>query len=256
MDESKKLLINADDFGWDQETATATIALFEKGALTSATLMTGMPASALAMEYARDNRNRFSFGLHFNLVDGHAPMGSLSASLVDANGGFRASRVQRMRALLRLLDRRALADEFECQLRALLDYGVNVTHIDSHGHLHKFPHVIQSIAPVMRQYGVRRVRLPQTLYFRKKIPRALINRYCRSAFDGYATTDNFCAIDEHREGWFERLLAVLPGGVTELAVHPGVIDSWRSIETAPLQDARFHGWLQSHSTALVSYNDI
>jgi len=253
---SKKLLINADDFGLDHDTATATISLFEKGALTGATLMTGMPASSLAMDFARENRSRFSFGLHFNLVDAHTPISPSPASLVDAGGRFRTSREQRIRALLHLLDRRALADEFECQLRALLDHGVQVTHIDSHGHLHKYPGVLQAIGPVMLEYGIKRIRLPQTLYFRKKMLRSLINRYCMGGFDHFVTTDHLCAVDEHREGWFERLLAVLPDGVTELAVHPGFIEPWRAIETAPLQDARFHTLLQSYSAQLARYSDI
>ncbi|WNV03190.1 ChbG/HpnK family deacetylase [Candidatus Methylospira mobilis] len=253
---ARKLLINADDFGFDHDTAAATVALFEKGALTSATIMTGMPASLHAMEYARENGSRFSFGLHFNLVDAHAPMSSSTASLVDADGLFRSSREQRIRALFNLLDSRALADEFECQLRALLDNGVRVTHIDSHGHLHKFPRVVRAIAPVMSKYGIKRIRLPQTLYFRRKMARSLINRYCRSEFDGFETTDNLWAVDEHRAGWFERLLAALPDGVTELAVHPGSIEPWRRIESAPLLDERFHALLKTHATQLVDYREI
>jgi chitin disaccharide deacetylase len=252
----KKLLINADDFGFDHDTAAITISLFEKGALTSATLMTGMPATSRAMDYAKENSNRFSFGLHFNLVDAHTPLSSKPASLVDAGGRFRNSRAQRIRAMLNLLDSRALADEFECQLRALLDYGVRVTHIDSHGHLHKYPCVLEAIAPVMFKYGIKRVRLPQTLYFRKKMLRALINRYCRSGFGGFETTNHLWAVDEHRTGWFEQLLAGLPDGVTELAVHPGSVEPWRSIESAPLQDERFHSMLRSYSAQLVSYHDI
>jgi len=253
---SKKLLINADDFGFDHDTAAATIALFEKGALTSSTIMTGMPASIQALDYARDNGARFSFGLHFNLVDAHAPMSSRPGTLVDEGGLFRNSREQRIRALFNLLDSRALADEFECQLRVLLDHGVQVTHIDSHGHLHKFPSVIRAIAPVMSRYGIKRVRLPQTLYCRKKLARSLINRYCRSEFDGFETSDNLWAVDEHRAGWFERMLAALPEGVTELAVHPGSIEPWRCIESAPLQDERFHALLKTHATRLVDYREI
>ena len=39
-----QLVVNADDFGQSDDTVDATIECFEAGALTSATLMAGMPA--------------------------------------------------------------------------------------------------------------------------------------------------------------------------------------------------------------------
>lgn len=49
----KKLIINADDFGFDAHTVEWTIKGFERGALTSATIMAGMPATDLAISFAK-----------------------------------------------------------------------------------------------------------------------------------------------------------------------------------------------------------
>ena len=46
----RKLIINADDFGLDEETVEWTIKGFELGKLTSATIMAGMPETARAVE--------------------------------------------------------------------------------------------------------------------------------------------------------------------------------------------------------------
>ncbi|MGZ3240173.1 MAG: ChbG/HpnK family deacetylase, partial [Burkholderiaceae bacterium] len=48
----KQLIINADDFGWDIDSCKATIDCMETGSVTSATIMTGRPATDMACEYA------------------------------------------------------------------------------------------------------------------------------------------------------------------------------------------------------------
>ena len=68
FDSMRKLIINADDFGLDEHTVEWTIKGFDCGALTSATIMAGMPATELAVEYAK-RHPKFSFGVHFYLVD-------------------------------------------------------------------------------------------------------------------------------------------------------------------------------------------
>ena len=64
----RKLIVNADDFGLNDHTVEWTIKGFECGALTSATIMAGMPATDKAVAYAKDHP-QFSFGVHFYLVD-------------------------------------------------------------------------------------------------------------------------------------------------------------------------------------------
>lgn len=49
----KKLIVNADDFGLDDETVDWTIKGFEAGKITSATVMAGMPATGRVVEYAK-----------------------------------------------------------------------------------------------------------------------------------------------------------------------------------------------------------
>ena len=60
----RKLVINADDFGLSDHTVEYTIKGFECGALTSATIMAGLPATAKAVEFAKAHP-QFSFGVHF-----------------------------------------------------------------------------------------------------------------------------------------------------------------------------------------------
>src|SRR5262245_10765535 len=93
MSQTPRVILNADDFGYSEDTVAATIACFERGSLTSATIMPRMPATAGAIAYARANP-RFSFGAHLTWVgDGgglERPVldpGRLPG-LVDAQGCF------------------------------------------------------------------------------------------------------------------------------------------------------------------------
>jgi hypothetical protein len=226
----KKLIINADDFGWDAETAGATIALIERGWVTSATIMTGRQASELAMDYARSASRGVSFGLHFNIVDGQAPCSSSPGSLLGADGCFRPSHSQRLRALFGRLRPGDNAAELRAQLSVLRDHGVRIGHLDSHGHLHKFPAVARAIRQVIEEFGIKKVRRPQNLY-RSRSVRDMLDYYCALRFPAYITTDHLCMPDGVDSQWLRDLSTFLPEGITEMGIHPGRVDGWRRRET-------------------------
>jgi len=116
----KGVIINADDFGYDDDTFRATVALSDAGLLTSATILAGRPATAEACAYARENRDRFSFGLHFNIVEGWRPK-SAASTLCRKDGSLFPARVQRARAKIKeqLLD----CCHFQCDYAGrIIDY--------------------------------------------------------------------------------------------------------------------------------------
>ena len=135
-----RVVTNADDFGASDETVRATIASFGLGALTSATIMTAMPATEAALEFAR-GRPDLSFGVHLALVgDGHErPLSDPERvpGLVDENGFLLATDVVRRRALRGALPVGELEVEIEQQLAVLRDAGIPISHVDSHRHVHK-----------------------------------------------------------------------------------------------------------------------
>ena len=253
----RSLLINADDFGYNDDVTDSTIDLFERGAIRSATIMVGMPASQRAIAYARAQGRRFSFGLHFNIVDGMRPRSTAPSTLLDAAGQFRMSPVQRRSAASFRLARRDIEAELEAQLAELRRAGVDISHIDSHGHLHKFPVVALALRRVMRRHGMRRVRLPQTLYETATPGQRLLNLCCRPFFAGLSHPANTYLVSDHSDpAWFDRMLLSLPAGVTELAVHPGWGAEWLRMETAPLRDAGLGAKLAAQRVELVSYWDL
>ena len=51
------IIINADDFGFSENTVEATIKLFELKAISSATIMLSMPGTEFAIDYAKKIHN-------------------------------------------------------------------------------------------------------------------------------------------------------------------------------------------------------
>ena len=62
-----RVVLNADDFGRCPDTVAATIECFTRGALTSASFMVHMPATAQALAFARAHPE-FSYGVHLTFV--------------------------------------------------------------------------------------------------------------------------------------------------------------------------------------------
>ena len=251
----KRLIVNADDLGWDDDTLETTIELIERGWVTSATIMTGRPASSRALDYAKRAGKFVSFGLHFNIVDGHLALNSTRNSLVDNQGCFRPSHRQRLAALFSRLNAADIAQELRAQLFVLQQAGVAISHVDSHGHLHKFPAIAHAMLAVLKEFGITKMRRAQDTYRHRSIT-DVIDAYCAWRFPKTAiTTDHFYALDHIHEDWFENLPNVLRPGVTEISVHPGRSEEWRQFECAPLQK-RGPEDIRALGVTLMTYYDL
>lgn len=255
----KYLVINADDFGWDEDTARCTIDLFERGMITSASIMTDRPATMMALDYAKKNQHRFSFGLHFNLVDGHPAVSRpLPRSLIENNSDlFPSSKIQRLRALTFRFKPAEIIRELNAQLNILKSSGINVVHVDSHGNMHKIPQVILSMRQTLKAQGIKHVRIPQNLFENKNIGKRLWNLGFASGFLGLPRSHYFYMLQSHTNAnWFHDLLNVLSNGVTELGIHPGSVELWRQFETAPFLQEEIKTLLSKKGIQLKNFSNI
>ncbi len=126
---SKYLIINADDFGYNEQQTTAICELLKKGLITSTSFLSVTPYSETAAEIAK--QEGFSVGVHLtiNSDNGTAPWKSLSnsPSLCDENG-LRLDQ----RKITFSAKRSEVAAELEAQYNFLVSRGVTVDHADNH----------------------------------------------------------------------------------------------------------------------------
>lgn len=236
--------MNADDFGYSDDTVAATIAAFESGLLTSATIMARMPASAAAIDYARSRTDR-SFGVHLTFV-GRGDEAAVERPeriphLAYPDGRLRTARQVRLAALLGRIPVAEISAEVEAQIRVVASAGVGISHVDSHRHLHKFAPFREALRQTLPRFGIRRVRAVQDVFLRPPLrsPTFWLGRRWQSRLSReFPTTDHFymptSAGDEDWERVAERL-PLLGGATLEVGVHPGEREAWRRSELRGLR---------------------
>lgn len=235
----KKIIVNADDFGLNDHTVEWTIKGFECGALTSATLMAGMPATERAVAYAKDHP-QFSFGVHFYLVD-EAPMcmpDEIPSMIDPKTGKLWPTRKFILRNFMGLIRVEDLKREMRAQFLSIKDAGVPISHVDGHGHNHRLPQSIKALAELKDELGFGKVRRCQDLAVvggKLGLLSRAINGPMQKRLDkaGFKTTDHFLMNAGHSSDpkWFSKALESLPEGITEIGVHPGADEEWRRIDT-------------------------
>ena len=252
----QKLIVNADDFGFDDETVDWTIKGFELGKITSATVMAGMTATARAVEYAKSHP-QFSFGVHLCLVDGK-PISDPTKipSMIDPRTGkLWTTRQFIIRNFLGLVKVEDIKTEMKAQIESLKAMGLKISHVDGHGHNHRLPQSIRALQELQAEGVIGdKVRRCQNLYFGKPgLLGRLINGPMQKRLDqSFKMTDYFLMTAGHTqdEKWFSKAVANLPDGVTEIGIHPGKTEEWRRIDCEDCLSCDLLG------VALTNFNDI
>ncbi len=260
----REIIINADDFGHDDDSTLATIECFMAGALTSATIMPKMPATHIAIKFARENPQH-SYGVHLTFVRDTVETSvadpRLIPALVHEDGSFRASDELRLRALFGALPVEQIRIEIAAQIERIMDSGISISHVDSHGHLHKFKPFVQALKEALPKYGLLRVRNVQNQYTRRplKSPTYWLGPYWRRRImDNFLTTAHFFMSTNSQDfQWVEKILDRELDGALEVGVHPGSPqhpETWRNHEReaclALAAEAR------KREISLISWKDI
>lgn len=232
----KTLIINADDFGLDDETVDWTIKGFETGKITSATIMAGMPATERAVEYAKAHP-QFSFGVHLCLVD-EKPMSDPAKipSMIDPKTGkLWATRQFIIRNFLGVVKVADIKTEMKAQIESLKAMGLVISHVDGHGHNHRLPQSIKALRELQLGGEIGdKVRRCQNLFVGKP---GLLSRVINAPMQkrlnkSFKMTNHFLMTAGHTQDvkWFSQALKMLPDGITEIGIHPGKTEEWRRID--------------------------
>jgi hopanoid biosynthesis associated protein HpnK len=156
----KELIINADDFGLSSGANRGIVQAWQRGILTSASLMVGGAAFEEAVTLAKENPG-LQVGLHLTLVQGRGVLqGQGLPALVDANGDFGNDPVLAgMRYFFLKPLRKKLYAEIEAQIVKCRDTGLDLSHIDGHLNIHMHPVVFDILCELMPKHGIASFRL-------------------------------------------------------------------------------------------------
>lgn len=233
MREKRYLIVNADDFGQSRGVNAGIMEAFQRGILTSTSLMVRWPAVSEALEYWRTDTS-LSLGLHIDLGEWAYRDGEWIAryQVVD------------------LEDPDEVSAEIERQVARFLEIvGAAPTHIDSHQHVHLKPIVREAAMAAAQRFGVplRRCMLGVNYY----------GAYYEQGAEGAPMHANI-----ELPGLMQTLRKLSPG-VTELACHPGLFDDLdttylneRALEVRTLCDPHIENTLRDENIELCSFTQI
>jgi predicted glycoside hydrolase/deacetylase ChbG (UPF0249 family) len=154
----RKLIVNADDFGFNKEITDGIIECHRTGCVTSTTLMANMSAAQYAVSLSKQYVD-LSVGVHLNLTLGPSILPQRDIpSLVDKDGKFHVYSVFRKKLLSGEISLCDIRKEFSAQIQKAIDFGLLPTHLDSHHNITVFPRVNKALLMVARQFDIRRQR--------------------------------------------------------------------------------------------------
>jgi predicted glycoside hydrolase/deacetylase ChbG (UPF0249 family) len=221
----KRLVVNADDFGFAHDVNAGIVDAHTGGILTATTLMANGSAFNDAVRLAHDH-SALDVGVHLVLVGGDSLLTGLPLP---------GTVNELMHAIVR--KRIRPYNELKPQVERIVRAGIRPTHLDTHKHTHLIPPVLSAVARLSQEFGIPWVRRPFDFPLsgggsapwsvrllskcmhglRMQFHAVLSRRGCRVTdhFAGFQLTGRFRAAE------LVALIRRLPDGITEFMCHPG-----------------------------------
>ena len=285
----RRLIINADDFGFTSGVNRAIIEAHSSGVVTSSTLMANGAAFAEAVQLAKA-APELSIGCHVVLIDGEPVLRPDEIPSLTNSGRFRDGlKTFCARALAGRMNDGEIFAEAIAQISKLQSAGISVSHFDTHKHTHLFPRILRPLLRAAKERGIRAVRNPfgprlplrssQLLqrpslwrrFAQLRILGTFATQFSRAvALHGLATTSGTLGIEVTGvldESLFHAIAASIPAGTWEFVCHPGYNDAdlqrastrlrgSREIELRVLTLPAAREILDKHEIQLISYRDL
>jgi chitin disaccharide deacetylase len=182
----KKLIINADDFGYSRAVNYGIIDCFQYGVLTSTTMMPNMPGAEHAAVLAKAHKD-LGVGIHLVLTCGK-PLLTTHNTIVDNNGLFRNLAFYQGAYTI---DADEVEAEWEAQIERFLSFGLTPTHLDSHHHINMYNEIDDVFLWLAKKYDLpvrHNMQLPErqtsTDKFELSLEKALANEEALLAIFG------------------------------------------------------------------------
>jgi hopanoid biosynthesis associated protein HpnK len=278
---ARKLIVNADDFGLSEKVNEGIVQAHRNGVVTSASII----ANGVAFEHAVElchSTPTLDVGVHLTLVE-EKPLSDKRdiPSLVDKSGCFYHHAMAFIqRYLLSHISFDEVRYELDLQVRKVLASGIEVSHLDSHQHIHILPRISRIVGKLAKKYNIPAVRYPRerlkSYMFKQKdscskiLKLLVLNTFCAfSDVRGAKHPDHFVGVffaGRLNKKNLQRVIENLPiDGICELVCHPGLHDPegkyqhwhyhWQEEHDA-LTDREIKDLLGRNGINLMSYREL
>jgi predicted glycoside hydrolase/deacetylase ChbG (UPF0249 family) len=226
----KKLIINADDFGYREGVNKGIVYAYQNGVVSSASLFVEREGTDEAVRLARENPG-LGLGLHLDL-DGFFD--------VDHHQGVVLGWATPQP------DLEAVRREARRQIDKYSSFGFTADHLDSHHHAHLHPEVFPLVCALAQEY-----RIPVVRYVQKVLPESQPPELMKNVLARY----NRKYVDHFIEGWYWGNVDE-NYQVAELMTHPGYGELWREAELAHCCQPQLKQYFKDQKIDLLRFSDI
>lgn len=226
---TRKLIVNADDFGYTSSVNKGIIEAYKNGIVTSTSLMVKREAAKEAAKLAKENPG-LGVGFHFELTQ--------EQNMI----------LHQLKKALNILQLERTKEEFYRQLEMFKKLMSSMpTHIDGHHHVHKLPGILPFLLEFSQKY---------------KIPLRAVGKI---NFIDTFSTDPKDTQSRSVEN-LTKILKTLPDGISELMTHPSYnseelrrissLNFEREIELQTLTLPEIKKVTKEENVQLISWRDV
>lgn len=281
---TKKLIINADDFGRTRGVSAGILRAHTAGIVTSTTAMMNMPGVAADLLKAKAEAPNLGLGVHLTFSAGRPLLPTeWVSSLIDEHGKFLSQ------AAITSDPTRVDVDELKSELKAQIKTFKNATghmpdHLDAHHFVHVIPHLFAAYLDLADEFNLP-IRIPfprdEAALNSDPLPRVIGNVPAEVvktmvqadwellAVQPARSTDrcfvNFYGDNVSIAGLL-KILDEVPDGVSEIMTHPGIADDMlkeasayhiqRETELSILTDPKVKARIQELGIELITFGAL
>jgi|GEM_PF-2428354 len=230
----RRLIINAANFGLNTAVNRAVIEAFQKGVLTSASLLVDRPATEEAISMAKDNE-KLGIGVQLSLSE---------FLYVNKDRGVATFYWDDSVPIKKIID------SVRGQMEKALSAGLHIDHVNSSWDIHLRPELIYIICSICAEYNIKRIRF--------------YNKYYEVNYPGMdiGIIKKFLAVYEFKypehfiDGWYYGNLDTYSEGTAELRTTPAYYDAHGEEELRVLLNPELKKYIEDAGIQLITFKEL
>ncbi|MCC0762925.1 MULTISPECIES: chitin disaccharide deacetylase [unclassified Clostridioides] len=241
-----KIIINADDFGYCEAVNYGIISAHNNGIVKSTSMMANMPGVEHGVKLLKENRD-LNCGVHMTLSCGRPLLSNLK-TIVDKEGFF----IRRITdEIIKKMDYDEIYEELCAQIERVKELGIDISHLDSHHHIHTLVNLKPVIEKIVNKYNLPiRGGFEYDLEYSKIVP----------------LIDSFYKENVSEEYFIKNIEEIMKYDVVDIMSHPAFLDDYilnstsyaidRTKEHKILTSKKVKEFLRENGLVISSYRDI
>ncbi len=241
-----KIIINADDFGYCEAVNYGIISAHNNGIVRSTSMMANMPGVEHGVGLLKENKT-LNCGVHMTLSCGRPLLSNLK-TIVDKDGFF----IRRITdEIIEKMDYDEIYRELCAQIDRVKGLGIDISHLDSHHHIHTLVSLKPVIEKIVTKYNLPiRGGFEYNLEYSKVVP----------------LIDSFYKENVSEEYFIKNIDEIMNYDVVDIMSHPAFLDDYilnstsyaidRTKEHKILTSKKVKEFLEKNGLVISSYRDV